>query len=129
MVYWTATVSNDLAKQKSIQLVEQATQAARSNLSVLTFDYGLWDQAFSWISARDDQTVFEGMGISATDGPHFHEIYILDSEGMPIYAYMRDGIGSDLDVVDRSASDFLYGKVQEQPVEPYNVISLSLIHI
>ena len=123
MVYWTSTVSNDLAEQKSIQLVEQATQAARSNLSVLTFDYGLWDQAFGWISARDDQTVFEGIGTSATDGPHFHEIYILDSNGIPLYAYSRDGTGSDLDVVDRSASDFLYSKVQELPVEPYNVIS------
>jgi len=123
MVYWTSTVSNDLAKQKSTHLVEQAVQAARSNLSILTYDYGLWDQAFDWISARADEAVFEGIGVSATDGPYFHEIYLLDGFGTPIYAYKRDGAGSDLYAVDKSASDYLYRKVQELPVEPYDVIS------
>ena len=36
---------------------------------------------------------------------------------------MRDGSGSDLYAVDKSASDYLYRKVQELPVEPYDVIS------
>jgi len=123
MLYWTSTVSNDLAKVKSIQLVQQAAHAAQSNLSILTFDYGLWGQAFDWINTRDDETVFEGFGTSATDGPHFHEIYILDGAGAPIYAYERDGSGSDLEVIDQSASKKLFEKVQTLPVEPYEVIS------
>ena len=123
MVYWTSTVSNDLAKVKSLQLVEQAMQASRSNLSVLTFDYGLWDLAFTLIRDRDEEQVFNDFGVSATDGPHFHEIYILDSTGEPIYAYVRGGDGSDLTTVDSSVSDRLNGKVQNLPVEPYDVIS------
>ena len=123
MVYWTSTVSNDLAKVKSQQLVEQAMQASRTNLSVLTFDYGLWDLAYTLITNRDDEQVFNDFGVSATDGPHFHEIYILDSTGEPVYAYVRGGEKSDLTTVDRLVSDRLNDTVQNQPVEPYDVIS------
>ena len=123
MVYWTSTVSNDLAKVKSQQLVEQAMQASRTNLSVLTFDYGLWDLAYTLITNRDDEQVFNDFGVSATDGPHFHEIYILDSTGEPVYAFVRGGEKSDLTTVDRLVSDRLNDTVQNQPVEPYDVIS------
>lgn len=129
MMFFMVRAANDVAEETTQLLAARAIDAQRELLAALTYDYAYWDQAYLWITQRDDEAVFDNLGTSASTGPHFYHIFLLAPDGTPIYGYQRGEENSDLSFVDTELTSDLYDLVQTLPAVPYDVVSgLALVH-
>ncbi|WP_296424925.1 diguanylate cyclase [Yoonia sp.] len=123
MTFWMARKVDVIASENAVSLMDSAVQAELLSVAISTQDYAYWDLASDLLIARDDDAFFTNFGTGATDGATFDFIYVLGSDGQPIYAYQTDGEASDTSIVDTALTDRLRLTLSAQPMEPYTTIS------
>ena len=123
MAFWMAGQINALSKDNSRSLFESALQSEMESVAISTQDYANWDLARDLVIARNDDELQVNFGSGATDGPTFDFIYVLETDGTPVYAYETDGEGSDISIVNQKLAESILPLLSDLPLDPYQTIS------
>lgn len=118
---WMAKATDTLTAEYTHQLVNTRLQGEINRVKISTQDYALWDEAYFWIVARNDEAVFGNIGSGATEGDTFNFIFIVAPDGTPIYGYLVGGDGSDISVIDEDATAAFISSVNKTEILPYTV--------
>jgi diguanylate cyclase (GGDEF)-like protein len=123
VLFWMAGRVNSMAAQSSETLLNSAVSAELRRVEVSTADYAFWDYAHELVSARNSQDLYVDFGSGATEGVTFDFIYILDTDGSPLYAYQTGNRASDLSGFDPNLRAAFYPNVINQPLSEFSVVS------
>ena len=124
---WMSGEANRMAVVNSEHLLRTALQGEEERIAITTQDYAQWDEAFEWVSGRDDETVLANLGTGATESPTFDLLLITDASGTPLYAFEDGGDASDLSVFERLDVTELLDGIMGLPVEPYATLSTKVV--
>lgn len=116
---WMSRTTNDIAATNARRLIESAIASDMDRVVVTVADYAYWDEAYEWLTARDDAAIYANMGTGATESDTFDLIYMADAAGMPVYAFETGGEASDLSLVDSSVLSAMFAAVSALPLAPY----------
>ena len=122
LAMWMSNATNVITAQKTRDLIDGAITAILDRTVISTRDYAHWDQAYEWVSARDDDAVWESLGSGATDSDTFDIIYILEPDGTLSYAYETEGEGSDLTIVPTDFPAMVLAALANQPITDMQVL-------
>ncbi len=123
MAFWMADRVDRLAAITTNALFQSALQAELDSIEISTADYSYWDHAYDLVVTRNEVQLYADIGSGATEGETFDFIYLLDSDGSPLYAYETDGDTSDLTLVHPELVEAFFPRVIDLQLTPHTTIS------
>ncbi|PJI92283.1 diguanylate cyclase (GGDEF)-like protein [Yoonia maricola] len=123
LAIWLAGQANMQERATSQTLFETALRAELDKVVISTRDYAYGDYAVELMSERQTDEIYEIFGTGATTSTTFDFIYLLDTNGSPLYAYQSGGTGSDMAIIDPQLSADLYAKIADVPMMHHVVAS------
>lgn len=119
---WISHDLNLLAAQSSHTMVAGGFKAFRDKLGSTALDYAWWEEAYNHIHAKDDDWVYNNMGLGIVETMIADVMLIVQPDGSMRYGWrIGQGEAPDTTVLPQDVVETMAASLAEVPLDPVTV--------